>query len=182
MPRDDAATLLTVRPGGDDPRRAPNTIRSWTEAGRLNRVPDQSRAATGAYRRQATVEAAARRGSRPPTTTSRRHATRRRNAGGELAVFGRQSPRPSRLVTTTGSVARAVVEASAHGAGRQIARRTMSAEEVEPFELVVARRVSPDPPPITRAQDADARPWRSRLSTKARTDRPAHAPTTDLGR
>ena len=168
MSRDDAPTLLTVAQAATILGVHPNTIRTWTDAGRLT-----------AYRINSRGDRRFRRGDverllvedRPADDDPipKRDAPQERS--GELAVFGRIAAGLASSPTTA-SVARAVVEALRTELG--VDRAAIYVSEVEPFELA-AHAGFDEPPPISRAVDADAPDVGDRAFHEARTDRPARA-------
>ena len=149
MSRDDAPTLLTVAQAATILGVHPNTIRTWTDAGRLT-----------AYRINSRGDRRFRRGDverllvedRPADDDPISKLDAPQERSGELAVFGRIAAGLASSPTTA-SVARAVVEALRTELG--VDRAAIYVSEVEPFELA-AHAGFDEPPPISRAVDADA--------------------------
>jgi diguanylate cyclase (GGDEF)-like protein/excisionase family DNA binding protein len=147
MSRDDASALLTVAQAATLLGVHPNTIRTWTDAGRLT-----------AYRINARGDRRFRRGDVERLLVEDRTADEQPAAtveslgerSGELAVFGRIA---AGLATspTTASVARAVVEALRTELG--VERAAVYVGEREPYELV-AHAGFDEPPPATRTTGA----------------------------
>ena len=159
MSRDDAPTLLTVAQAATILGVHPNTIRTWTDAGRLT-----------AYRINSRGDRRFRRGDverllvedRPADDDPISKLDAPQERSGELAVFGRIAAGLASSPTTA-SVARAVVEALRTELG--VDRAAIYVSEVEPFELA-AHAGFDEPPPISRAVDADAPDVAIALSTK----------------
>ena len=159
MSRDDAPTLLTVAQAATILGVHPNTIRTWTDAGRLT-----------AYRINSRGDRRFRRGDverllvedRPADDDPISKLDTPQERSGELAVFGRIAAGLASSPTTA-SVARAVVEALRTELG--VDRAAIYVSEVEPFELA-AHAGFDEPPPISRAVDADAPDVAIALSTK----------------
>jgi diguanylate cyclase (GGDEF)-like protein/excisionase family DNA binding protein len=159
MPRDEGPTLLTVAQAATILGVHPNTIRTWTDAGRLT-----------AYRINSRGDRRFRRGDverllvedRPADEDLAARADAPQERSGELAVFGRIAAGLASSPTTA-SVARAVVEALRTELG--VDRTAIYVGEVEPFELA-SHAGFDDPPPVTRARDADAPDVAITLSTR----------------
>jgi diguanylate cyclase (GGDEF)-like protein/excisionase family DNA binding protein len=146
MTRDDAHALLTVAQAATLLGVHPNTIRAWTDAGRLT-----------AYRINSRGDRRFRRGDverllvedrtavdEPSATASQPH-----ERSGEMAVFGRIAAGLAHSPTTA-SVARAVVESLRTELG--VGRAAVYVGEAEPFGLV-AHAGFDEPPPATRGAE-----------------------------
>jgi diguanylate cyclase (GGDEF)-like protein/excisionase family DNA binding protein len=146
MTRDDAPALLTVAQAASMLGVHPNTVRTWTDAGRLT-----------AYRINARGDRRFRRGDVErllvedrAVDESHARADQRLERDGELAVFGRIAAGLA-ASPTTASVARAVVEALRTELG--VARAAVFVGESEPFGLI-AHAGFDVPPQATRGTDA----------------------------
>ena len=159
MSRDDAPTLLTVAQAATILGVHPNTIRTWTDAGRLT-----------AYRINSRGDRRFRRGDverllvedRPADDDPSPNRERTQGRSGELAVFGRIAAGLASSPTTA-SVARAVVEALRTELG--VNRAAIYVGEVAPFQLA-SHAGFDDPPPTSHEPGADARDVAITLSTK----------------
>ena len=159
MSRDDAPTLLTVAQAATILGVHPNTVRTWTDAGRLT-----------AYRINSRGDRRFRRGDverllvedRPADDGLFPSADAPQERSGELAVFGRIAAGLASSPTTA-SVARAVVEALR--TELDVDRAAIYVGEGEPFELA-AHAGFDDPPPVSRAVGADDPDTTIVLSTK----------------
>jgi excisionase family DNA binding protein len=159
MSRDDAPTLLTVAQAATILGVHPNTIRTWTDAGRLTAYRINSRGdrrfRRGDVERLLVEDRPADDDRLPPVDAPHERS-------GELAVFGRIAAGLASSPTTA-SVARAVVEALRTELG--VDRAAIYVGEAEPFELA-AHAGFDDPPPISRAFLADVPDAAISLSTK----------------
>jgi diguanylate cyclase (GGDEF)-like protein/excisionase family DNA binding protein len=148
MARDDADALLTVAQAATLLGVHPNTVRTWTDAGRLT-----------AYRINSRGDRRFRRGDVSRLLVEDRSADEGVAAGpdepvqrsGELAVFGRIAAGMATTPTRAG-VARAVVEALRTELG--VARAAVYVGETEPFGLS-AHGGFDDAPPHLRAAAAE---------------------------
>ncbi len=144
MSRDNAPALLTVAQAATLLGVHPNTIRTWTDAGRLT-----------AYRINSRGDRRFRRGDverllvEDRTADDAPHPTAEAppERSGELAVFGRIAAGLA-ASPTTASVARSVVEALRTELG--VERAAVYVGEAEPFYLA-AHAGFDDPPPASRA-------------------------------
>ena len=129
MPRDDADALLTVAQAATLLGVHPNTIRTWTDAGRLIAYRINSR---GDRRfRRGEVERLLVEG-RPADDDATLRADDPAQRSGELAVFGRIAAGMA-STPTTAAVARAVVEALRTELG--VERAAVYIGGSEPFQL-----------------------------------------------
>jgi diguanylate cyclase (GGDEF)-like protein/excisionase family DNA binding protein len=154
MSRDDAPALLTVAQAATLLGVHPNTIRTWTDAGRLTAYRINSRG-DRRFRRgdveRLLVEDHPGEGDPVEPVEPVEPADGPAERSGELAVFGRIA---AGLATSpsTASVARAVVEALRTELG--VERAAVYIGDAEPFELT-AHGGFDAPPAATRATGAD---------------------------
>src|SRR5688572_640990 len=146
MPRDDADALLTVAQAATLLGVHPNTIRTWTDGGRLTAYRINSRGDRRFRRGEVERLLVEDHAAHEPSAA----ADQSQERSGELAVFGRIA---SGLASspTTASVARAVVEALRTELA--VERAAVYVGEAEPFGLA-AHAGFAAPPPATRGTEA----------------------------
>ena len=158
MTRNDAPALLTVAQAATLLGVHPNTLRSWTDAGRLTAYRINSRGdrrfRRGDVERLLVEDRAI---DEPSTPTDRA-----RERSGELAVFGRIAAGLASSPTTA-SVARAVVEAMRTELG--VERAAVYVGDAEPFELAAHAGFEGRPSP-TRGTEAGGEETTIILSTR----------------
>ena len=149
MPREDADALLTVAQAATLLGVHPNTIRTWTDAGRLTAYRINAR---GDRRfRRGEVERLLIEGRPADDDDATLRADDPAQRSGELAVFGRIAAGMA-TTPTTAAVARAVVEALRTELG--VERAAVYVGGSEPFQLS-AHGGHSHSPPSARSADAD---------------------------